>query len=163
MAVITHRNITMVSGPYEVLEIDSKTTSELLDLAKYWRWNSSVFERNITSRIPDNYNVISFVFQGGPSADGTDPKILVKVVKKSEDELYKEALEYFIENLGVTTHKNPEDEKLKLVSEGRCLSCKMKVKGWEPMFGALAPEWWASMRERGIDPATGHKLNCGEK
>lgn len=32
--------------------------------------------------------------------------------------------------------------------------------GEGPVFGALAPEWWATMRERGIDPATGHKKSC---
>ena len=41
-----------------------------------------------------------------------------------------------------------------------CPDCRQKVGGWKPVFGALAPEWWATMRERGIDPATGHKKSC---
>ena len=41
-----------------------------------------------------------------------------------------------------------------------CPDCRQRVGGWKPVFGALAPEWWATMRERGIDPATGHKKSC---
>lgn len=44
-----------------------------------------------------------------------------------------------------------------------CFNCGRRVGGWKPMFGALAPEWWATMREQGIDPATGHFLSCGRK
>lgn len=41
-----------------------------------------------------------------------------------------------------------------------CPDCRQRVGDWKPVFGALAPEWWATMRERGIDPATGHKKSC---
>jgi hypothetical protein len=41
-----------------------------------------------------------------------------------------------------------------------CPDCRQRVGGWKSVFGALAPEWWATMRERGIDPATGHKKSC---
>lgn len=41
-----------------------------------------------------------------------------------------------------------------------CPDCRHRVGDWKPVFGALAPEWWATMRERGIDPATGHTKSC---
>jgi hypothetical protein len=43
---------------------------------------------------------------------------------------------------------------------GYCPFCNEKIEGWEPMFGSLAPEWWQTQREMGIDPATGHKESC---
>lgn len=47
-----------------------------------------------------------------------------------------------------------------LLAAGHCPKCERKVRGFKPMFGAFAPEWWATMRERGLDPATGHKEGC---
>jgi hypothetical protein len=41
-----------------------------------------------------------------------------------------------------------------------CSECGERTALYKPVFGALAPEWWASMRERGIDPSTGHKTTC---
>lgn len=54
-------------------------------------------------------------------------------------------------------------EELELKVDGKCPECKRKIKGWKPMFGAFAPEWWATMRENGIDPATGHLASCRSK
>lgn len=53
--------------------------------------------------------------------------------------------------------------ELELRVEGKCPECKRMVKGWEPVFGFFAPEWWETMRENGIDPATGHRQNCKTK
>jgi hypothetical protein len=53
--------------------------------------------------------------------------------------------------------------KLEAQAKGECPECGRKVAGWKPMFGAFAPEWWATMRENGIDPATGHTAGCRAK
>lgn len=53
--------------------------------------------------------------------------------------------------------------KLELQAEGKCPECKRIIKGWKPVFGSFAPEWWATMRERGIDPGTGHLSSCSNK
>ena len=39
----------------------------------------------------------------------------------------------------------------------RCLLCRRVVRGWKPLFSAT---WWTTMREHGIDPATGHLESC---
>lgn len=52
---------------------------------------------------------------------------------------------------------------LELQVEGKCPECKMKIKGFKPVFGFFAPEWWESMRQAGLDPANGHALNCSNK
>jgi hypothetical protein len=46
---------------------------------------------------------------------------------------------------------------------GKCPYCEQSVRGWKPVFGAFAPEWWATMREHGIDGANGHRENCAHK
>lgn len=43
---------------------------------------------------------------------------------------------------------------------GLCLVCRQPVRDWKPVFGSFAPEWWETQREHGVDPASGHKLNC---
>jgi len=53
--------------------------------------------------------------------------------------------------------------ELEMKAEGKCPECKQIVKGWKPVFGSFAPEWWESCRECGIDPATGHLLSCSNK
>jgi hypothetical protein len=50
--------------------------------------------------------------------------------------------------------------RLEAQARGECPDCGRRVKDWKPMFGSFAPEWWATMREHGIDPATGHNANC---
>lgn len=44
--------------------------------------------------------------------------------------------------------------------EGRCGQCGELVAGWKPPVGSFAPEAWAALRDRGIDPTSGHKKNC---
>jgi hypothetical protein len=39
----------------------------------------------------------------------------------------------------------------------RCLWCRRVVRGWTPLFSST---WWTTMREHGIDPATGHLESC---
>jgi hypothetical protein len=53
--------------------------------------------------------------------------------------------------------------ELEMKVNGICPTCKEEIKGWEPVFGSFAPEWWQTMREQGIDPATGHKSDCDNK
>ena len=50
-----------------------------------------------------------------------------------------------------------------LMEMGLCPFCECNIKGWEPVFGSFAPEWWTTQREKGIDPATGHEATCGYK
>lgn len=45
-------------------------------------------------------------------------------------------------------------------ASGVCEACEQLVAGWKPVLGFLAPEWFETMREQGIDPRTGHKLSC---
>jgi hypothetical protein len=52
------------------------------------------------------------------------------------------------------------EKALGLVNAGKCPECEQKVRGYEPPMGSLAPEGWATLREHGIDPATGHKQGC---
>ena len=47
-----------------------------------------------------------------------------------------------------------------LVAAGYCPKCERKVRDFKPVFGSFAPEWWATMRENGLDPGTGHKQGC---
>ena len=47
-----------------------------------------------------------------------------------------------------------------LLAAGLCPKCERKVRGYQAPCGSFAPEIWATLRERGIDPATGHKANC---
>ena len=50
-----------------------------------------------------------------------------------------------------------------LMLMGMCPFCEERIKNWKPVFGSFAPEWWATIREVGRDPNTGHKLNCKYK
>lgn len=47
--------------------------------------------------------------------------------------------------------------------QGKCPECGQKIQGWIAPSGAFAPEAWATLREHGIDPKTGHKENCQNK
>jgi hypothetical protein len=58
---------------------------------------------------------------------------------------------------------NKRVEKLELIAEGKCPDCKKHIKDWKIPFGSFAPEIWASLRENGIDPVTGHSLTCKNK
>jgi hypothetical protein len=48
-------------------------------------------------------------------------------------------------------------------AKGLCPECGRPVKDWKPPFGSFAPEAWATYREMGIDPTTGHKETCSRK
>lgn len=54
-----------------------------------------------------------------------------------------------------------------LVSEGKCPGCERNVRDYKAPSGYFAPEGFATLRERGIDPCTGHGIGCayrgGEK
>jgi len=54
-------------------------------------------------------------------------------------------------------------EALEAISRGECPDCGQRVAGYKTPFGTFAPEMWATLRERGIDPASGHKATCGSK
>ena len=51
------------------------------------------------------------------------------------------------------------EEKM-AVAEGCCPECFNPIEGWKVPLGSLAPEAWATLREQGIDPVTGHKSSC---
>ncbi len=50
-----------------------------------------------------------------------------------------------------------------LISMGLCPFCGQRVKDYKPVFGYFAPEIWATQRENGVDPSTGHKKDCKHK
>ena len=75
---------------------------------------------------------------------------------KSEDQLFRERFDFLFKNISI-------QEGSKNVPYGYCQECERKIQGWKPMFGGLAPEWWATMREHGIDPSTGHSSSCTNK
>ena len=58
------------------------------------------------------------------------------------------------------------EERLRRVEcllAGKCPSCGRKVKDWSVPAGSFAPELWATLREHGIDPVSGHQEMCPEK
>ena len=52
------------------------------------------------------------------------------------------------------------ERKLGLITTGVCPCCSQNVSGWKAPVGSFAPEAWASLKERGINPMTGHKYGC---
>lgn len=52
------------------------------------------------------------------------------------------------------------EKALGLVSHGRCPECGQPVRDYVAPVGSFAPEAFATLREQGIDPATGHKVGC---
>jgi len=63
---------------------------------------------------------------------------------------------------GVDARELTEEQRC-LVMNGKCPFCEHRIASWKPALGGLAPEWWATCRERGIDPATGHAARCPRK
>lgn len=43
---------------------------------------------------------------------------------------------------------------------GRCVGCGKKTRDWKAPSGSFAPEQWASLEEKGIDPKSGHLKDC---
>lgn len=54
------------------------------------------------------------------------------------------------------------EKALGLVQEGRCAECEQHVNGYKSPSGSFAPEAWATLRECGIDPSTGHLQACSK-
>jgi hypothetical protein len=50
-----------------------------------------------------------------------------------------------------------------ILAMGKCPFCEAPIRGYRPPSGSFAPEMWASLRERGIDPASGHRKCCAHK
>lgn len=71
-----------------------------------------------------------------------------------------EALREFLENQIPDRRIEKLEKALGLVHEGKCPECERRVRDFKPIFGGLAPEAWATFREQGIDPVTGHKMGC---
>lgn len=46
---------------------------------------------------------------------------------------------------------------------GMCPFCTAQIKGYRAPEGSFAPEAWATLREHGRDPATGHYADCKHK
>jgi hypothetical protein len=47
-----------------------------------------------------------------------------------------------------------------LVHEGKCPECLQKTRGYKSPSGSFAPEAYATLREMGVDPTTGHRFGC---
>lgn len=56
-----------------------------------------------------------------------------------------------------------EIKKLNFQVAGKCPECGEVIRGWEMPVGFYAPEVIATLKERGIDPYSGHKLSCSNK
>jgi len=50
-----------------------------------------------------------------------------------------------------------------LMQMGVCPFCEAPIKNWKAPVGSFAPEMWATLRERGIDPGNGHREDCQYK
>lgn len=72
-------------------------------------------------------------------------------VEKLREHLEGQIPEKRIERLG---------KALGLVHEGKCPECQRPVRGWQAPLGIFAPEAFATLREMGVDPTTGHKVGC---
>lgn len=46
---------------------------------------------------------------------------------------------------------------------GLCPYCNEQIKDYKHPMGSFAPEAYATLREHGIDPSTGHKQSCKHK
>ena len=55
------------------------------------------------------------------------------------------------------------EKALGLVESGKCPECECYVRGYMSPTGAFAPEAYESMRERGINPSTGHRVTCSRQ
>lgn len=55
------------------------------------------------------------------------------------------------------------DIQKSLILLGKCPFCERAVKNWVVPTGFIAPEAWADLRDRGIDPGTGHDEKCAHK
>ena len=55
------------------------------------------------------------------------------------------------------------DHQRDLAIFGKCPFCERNIKGWKPLFGFFASEWWATMNEDGIDGGSGHLKTCPHK
>jgi hypothetical protein len=52
------------------------------------------------------------------------------------------------------------ERALGMVSSGKCPECEQRVIDFKPPLGPFGPEAFATLRENGIDPCTGHKFGC---
>jgi hypothetical protein len=71
-----------------------------------------------------------------------------------------ERLREYLENQIPEIRIERLEKRLGLVSSGKCPECEQPVSGFKPPVGSFAPEMWATLRESGIDPATGHRRGC---
>ena len=47
-----------------------------------------------------------------------------------------------------------------IMAMGKCPFCERTIRGFKSPEGSFAPEAWATLREHGVDPSTGHKKDC---
>lgn len=52
------------------------------------------------------------------------------------------------------------EKMLGLINEGKCPECLQKTRGYKAPSGSFAPEAFATLREMGIDPCSGHRFGC---
>lgn len=72
-------------------------------------------------------------------------------VEKLRNYLEGQILEKRIERL---------ERMIGLVHEGKCPECLQKTREYKAPIGSFAPEAFATLREMGIDPCTGHRFGC---
>lgn len=112
--------------------------------------------KDVRSRNPDWDVIHKFAVSDPPTMDVVT--IRLWVIKKTEQEIFRERFDALVDM--IPFYHGVQIMKESKTPFGCCPECKEEILYWEPMFGGLAPEWWATMRERGIDPASGHRSDC---
>jgi hypothetical protein len=113
----------------------------------------------LTNKYPDHDIKDVRITGGNLSVSCFDRRLEIYARPLSSDEILGRCLKHFISSLDVVgaTHKTTTHHP------DECPECKRNIRGWKPVFGDFAPEWWATMRESGIDPSTGHLSSCTNK
>lgn len=65
--------------------------------------------------------------------------------------------------VGIEIARQLAEAKEDVTKFGLCPYCNEQIKGYKPPVGSFAPEAYATLREHGIDPSTGHKESCEHK
>lgn len=71
-----------------------------------------------------------------------------------------EALCEYLENQIPEKRIAKLERMIGLVNEGKCPECGEKVREYKAPLGSFGPEAFASLREAGINPSTGHRSGC---
>ena len=64
----------------------------------------------------------------------------------------------------ITEIKQLSLEQVALVAFGYCPYCELYIENWNSPSGmSFSPEFYSILREKEIDPKTGHKIWCNKK